>query len=633
MLLSLMRRHAKSWIIKFLIGMIAVVFIFYFGYSFRAGEGIKVAYVNGEVIAGVEYDKTYRNMLQTLQREYGDVWSDNLIKVFNLKKRALEKLIDEKLISQEARRIGLDVTEEEIQARILSYPAFQFRGRFDESRYRFLLQQNRMKPEDFEAEIARELLREKIAQFLTSFSLVTDKEVLDYYTYSNEKTKVSLLHFKSEDYMDAVKIDPERMKKYFDEHLEDYRIPEKIKIVYIPITPSMFKDQVRVTDEQIRAYYEDNIERFREEKKIKARHILFKVPPDATKEEEEKVKERALEVLKKAKEGEDFASLAKKYSEGPTKDKGGDLGYFAKGQMVKAFDEAAFRLKKDEISDLVRTPFGYHIIKVEDIKEARTKALKEVREKIMEELINMASMDLAHEKALSLVDQMPYDVDLKEYAKENDAGVKESGFFARNEQIPGIGGDDKLRQTLFAFEKGDVTEVVESGGKFYIIQVSDKQPSYLPELEDVKEKVAQDYRLHLAKLEAKKSAEEYLEKLKAGADWNTLLKDNKVKAEETDFITRRVVLRQVGYDPKFMEVIFSLSEKKRYPDEVFESPRGAFIVRFEGRKGIDQKKFEEEKEFYRQTLMQRKQQEVFQDWLATLREKAEIKVLLPIDEG
>ncbi|MBW1998132.1 MAG: SurA N-terminal domain-containing protein [Deltaproteobacteria bacterium] len=185
MLLSLMRRHAKSWIIKFLIGMIAVVFIFYFGYSFRAREGVKIAYVNGEVIAGVEYDKTYRNMLQTLQREYREVWSDNLIKAFNLKKRALEKLIDEKLVSQEARRIGLDVTEKEIQERILSYPAFQFLGRFDESRYRFLLQQNRMEPEDFEAEIGRELLREKIAQFLTSFSLVTDREVLDYYTYSN----------------------------------------------------------------------------------------------------------------------------------------------------------------------------------------------------------------------------------------------------------------------------------------------------------------------------------------------------------------------------------------------------------------------------------------------------------------
>ncbi|MBW1998131.1 MAG: peptidylprolyl isomerase [Deltaproteobacteria bacterium] len=423
------------------------------------------------------------------------------------------------------------------------------------------------------------------------------------------------------------------MKKYFAEHREEYRIPEKIKVVYIPVDPSMFKDQVRITDEQIRAYYEDNIERFREEKKIKARHILLKVPPDATKEEEEKVKERALEVLKKAKGGEDFAGLAKKYSEGPTKDKGGDLGYFARGQMVKAFDEEAFKLKKGEISDLVRTPFGYHIIKVEDIKEAKTKALEDVKEKIREELINIASMDIAHEKALSLVDQMPYDVDLKEYAKENEMEVKESGFFSRNEQIPGIGGDEKLKQTLFAFEKGDVTEVVESGGKFYIIQVSDKQPSYLPELEEVKEKVAQDYRLHLAKLEAKKRAEEYLAQLKAGAEWDTLLKNNNLKAEESGLITRRVVLPQVGYAPKFVEVIFSLSEKKRYPDEVFESPRGAFIVRFEGRKGIDQKKFEEEKESYRQTLIQRKQQEVFQDWLAALRDKAKIEVLVPIDEG
>ncbi|MBW2136703.1 MAG: SurA N-terminal domain-containing protein [Deltaproteobacteria bacterium] len=633
MLLSLMRKHAKSWIIKFLIGIIAVVFIFYFGYSFRAREGIKVANVNGEVIGGLEYDKTYRNLLQALQRDYGEVWSDNLIKAFNLKRRALDKLIDEKLISQEAKRIGLDVTEKEIQERILSYPAFQFQGRFDESRYRLLLQQNRMEPEDFEAEISRQLLREKISQFLTSFTLVTEKEILDYYTYSNEMVKVNLLQFKPEDYKGAVEIQPEEMKKYFGENREDYRIPEKIRITYIPIDPSAFKEQVKITEQQIRDYYEENIERFKEEKQVKARHILFRLSPDAMEEKEREVKGRARAVLEKAKAGEDFASLAKEYSEGPTKDKGGDLGYFSKGQMVKAFDEAVFKLKKGEISDLVKTSFGYHIIKVEDIKEARTKGLDEVKKQIRDELTNITSMDLAHEKALSLVDQMPYDVDLEEYARENDVSVKQSDYFALNEPIPDIGDDQRLKETLFAFQKGDVTEVVESGGTFYIIQVSDKKPSYLPQLEEVEEKIKEDFRLHLARLEAKKRAEGYLEKLKAGQDWESLLKENNLKPKDTGFVTRRVVVPEVGYDPKFVEVIFGLDENRRYPEDVFESPRGIFVIRWEGKKGIDKDKYEEEKETYRQTLIQGKQQEVFQDWLANLRERAEIEVLVPMDQG
>ena len=169
MLLSMMRRHAKSWLIKLLIGIIAVVFIFYFGYSFTSKEGVKVAVVNGEIISGLEYQKAYRDLLANLQKQYKNVWSDNLIKVFDLKNRALEGLIDEKLLSQEARRIGLDVTKEEIRNEILAFPAFQFRGGFDEDRYRTLLLNNRMKPENFEKSVAQELLQRELGQLLSTF--------------------------------------------------------------------------------------------------------------------------------------------------------------------------------------------------------------------------------------------------------------------------------------------------------------------------------------------------------------------------------------------------------------------------------------------------------------------------------
>jgi len=184
MLLSMMRKHAKSWLIKVLIGIIAVVFIFYFGYSFRAKKGLKVAYVNGELISGMEYQKAYWDLLEALRRQYKDVWNDNLIKVFDLKNRALDNLINQKLISQEARKIGLDVTESEIQQAIMDYPAFQIDGQFDMRRYMGLLSQNRMQPEDFEVSMAKELLDGKLRQFLLTFMPITDQEVLDYYSYA-----------------------------------------------------------------------------------------------------------------------------------------------------------------------------------------------------------------------------------------------------------------------------------------------------------------------------------------------------------------------------------------------------------------------------------------------------------------
>jgi len=630
MVLSLMRRHAKSWLIKFLIGMIAVVFIFYFGYSFTSRGGVKMGYVNGEPITGTEYQKTYQHLLEALQREYKNVWSENLIEAFDLRNRALENLINQKLVSQEARRIGLDVTEKEIQKEILAYPAFQSGGRFDESRYRALLSQNRMKPEDFEASIAQELLQRKLSQFLMTFSPVTEQEVLDQYTFSNQKAKISFVQFQAKTYEKSVNVDPKSMEAYFEEHKEEYRIPEKIKITYITIDPDTFKSEVKITNKQVRDYYEENREIFRQEKEVRARHILFKLAQNASEEEEKKVREKASMVLEKARKGEDFPNLAKKYSEGPTAQKGGDLGFFSEGQMIKPFEEAAFKMKKGEISELVRTRFGYHIIKVEDVKEERQRNLDEVREEIRKALTNMVSTDLAHEKALSLIDQMPYNVVLEEYAERQKVSTKQSGYFSSNEPIPDIGGDDKLRKSIFSFEKNDVSDVLELGGKFYIIQVVDKKASHLPELEDVKEKVKKNFISHLATLEAKSAAEDYLAQLKGAKDWKQLAKERNLIINITEYITRSDYIPQIGYAPELQEAAFGLSENRIYPDGVFQTDRGVIVIKFEGRKGVDMAKYEEEKTNYRMSLMRTKNNVIFADWLKELKGRAEIEIVQPV---
>jgi peptidyl-prolyl cis-trans isomerase D len=632
-MLSLMRRHAKSWLIKVLIGIIAIVFVFYFGYSFRARQASKIASVNGDVITIAQYDKAYRNLLEGLQREYRGMWNDNLIKLFGLKNRALDGLITQKLISQEAERIGLDVTKKEIQEKILSYPAFQFNGRFDESRYRSVLLNNQMTPEDFEEVLEQELLQEKLQQFLTTFSPVTDEEILDQYTYANKKVKVSFVQFKADGYKDKVKVDEASLVKYFDENKEKYRTPEKIKVAYIVLDPNAFKPQVKVTDEQIKDYYDEHIDTFSEKKQVEARHILFKLAENATKEEDEKVKEKAEEVLKKAKAGEDFAELAKKYSEGPTAKDGGELGYFSENQMVKPFEEAAFKLKKGEISDLVRTPFGYHIIKVEDVKEARTKSLEEVKEQIVAKITKTATSDLAYEKAMTLLDQMPYDADIKQYAAENQMKAEETDFFSLAESIPSVGGDEKLRQTLFSMEKNQTSEVIEQGGKFYIFQVKERQPSVIPALAEVKEKVKTDYTAYLAGEEAKAAAESYLQKLKGGEDWSKLAKETHHEAKTTEFFTRQESVKEVGYSPEFYQIAFSLNADRRYPDKVFQNDQGVFVIRWDGEEGINKAKYEEEKQQYRDVLRRTKDQALFREWLESLRKKAEIEIKRSFDQG
>jgi peptidyl-prolyl cis-trans isomerase D len=628
MLLSLMRKHAKSWLIKVMIGLISFVFVLYFGFSFRERKGVKVASVNGEPISRVEYEETRRRLRENLQQQYRGAWNEDLMKMFDIDNMALDSLINQRLVTQEAKKIGLDITEKEIQEEILAYPYFQSDGHFDERRYSALLSQNRMTPEDFEAGIAQQLLERKLTQFLTTFSSVTDQELLDKYTFDNEKIMVSYVQFLPKDFEGLVEYDPTALEDYFAEHKEEYRMPEEIKITYITIDPNDFADKVVISDEEVESYYEENIDMFQEERQVKARHILFKVDPEAPEEEKEKVKERALSVLEKARAGEDFADLAKEYSEGPNSAQGGDLGYFPRGQMVKAFDDAAFGMKKGEISDLVKTQFGYHIIKVEDIKEAGTKALAEVQEEIRNRLLQMATGDLAYEKALSLIDQMPYEgVVLTQYAEAHQVPVEQSGYFSSNETIPGIGDDPGIKKAIFSLEKDDVSDLLEFKDKYYIVQVIDKKASYLPELKDVEEEVAKNFVSYLATRKARAAAEKYLEELKRGKGWEEIAAEHNLSPQKSDFFTRNESGAQAPSGPDFGETVFGLGEDRRYPDKVFENSRGVFVIRWEGREGIDKEKFEQEKESARASLMQEKQRTVFRDWLESLKKRAKVERL------
>ena len=630
MLLSLMRKHAKSWLIKVLIGMIAAVFVFYFGYSFKARRALKIAYVNGELISGKEYHKEFRDLLEGLQRQYKDMWNDNLIKTFDLRNRALDNLVNQKLISQEAERLGLEVTETEIQKAIMEYPPFQINGQFDVRRYRSLLGNNRMKPEDFEQTIALDLLDKKLKQFLFAFMEVTEQEILDHYTYNNEKIKISFVQFRPDEFKKSITVDQGPMDEFFKEHKEDYRVPEKVKIAYLEIDPRSFRDQVKTTDPEINDFYEYHLETYYQPKQVKARHILFKVSKDATEAAEKEIKEKAETVLREARQGKDFGELAKKHSEGPTKTKGGDLGYFSAGRMIKPFEDVAFELEIGEISDLVRTTFGYHIIKVEDIKEARTKTLEEVRAQIVESLISDVSTELAHEKGLSLIDQMPYDAELAQYVAAHGLVAKYTDYFSQDEPIPDIRGSEALRKSLFALEKNETSELVELKGKFYLFQVVDRKQSYLPEMEEVAGKVKEDFTNHLAAKEATTAAESFLAELRGGKAWDKLAKERDLTTEETDFFSRQGPIRKIGGEPALKEMVFGLSEGKRYPDTIFQNNRGTFVFRWEAYEGIDDKKYEEEKEQNRFSLMQTKHRRAFENWLEALKNNAEIEIVTPV---
>lgn len=624
MLLSLMRKHAQSWIIKFMIGLIVVVFVFFYGYSYMRDEVVKVAEVNDEPISTLEYDKARRNMLNNIQQQYKNVSSDILAKAFDIKNRALEALIEQKIISQEAERLGFIVTKKEIREKILElFPVFIIDGEFDENSYRQYLESNYTSSKEYEEGLSNDLLRQKIAQFLMTFLVPSDQEILDSYQYENEKIKLGFVKFSPDEYKSSVEKEREAINAFFEERKENYRMGEKRKIGYIKINPDMFKDGIELDENEVMRAYEDNISMYAQEKQVRARHILFKVTPGTSPEDQEKIKERAASALERVKKGEDFAELAKLLSEGPSNKNGGDLGFFKRGKMIKEFEDIAFSLKKGDISDLVKTSEGYHIIKVEDIKEETVKPYTEVRDQIESSLIQDESMDLAKEKAQNLRDQI-YDVDLKEFATEHEVPYYITDFFSKSAPTPVINGDSKLNETLFVLEKGDVTEVVPLNNEFFIFQVVDIKDSYLPELDEVYVAVEVDYIDHMALETAKAEAEKYLNELKEGSKWEELAKDKNKTIESTNFFTRRSPPGKIGTVADLQEVTFKLNAENPFPDRIFDNNKGAFVVKWEGKQDIDETKYNEEKDRFAESLTMKKQNEVFGDWIEKVKEKSDI---------
>ena len=631
MFITLMRKHTKGILVKVMVGLIAVVFVFWGVYAIREKPGSKIAYVNGDLITGLEYEAKYREMLDALQKQYKEYWNDSLIKAFQIKQRALNSLIEKRLISQESSRIGLGVTNDEVANAIVAYPAFQVNGKFDEGRYRSLLRYNRMEPTDFESTIKLELLGQKIRHSIKCFFPLTDMEIINYYSYQKEKVNIGFVPFNPMDFKGKTEVKQDEKEVYFKAHKEKYRIPEKIKIAYLVLAPSDFLDKVTIAEKEISDFYELNQESFKNPKQIKARHILLKVSPDASESEETETKEKALSLLKRLKDGEDFASLAKKYSQDPAASKGGDLGYSTKGQMVKPFEELAFSLKKGQIGGPVKTQFGWHIIRVDDIKDATVKTFSEVRNQIVTTIKNDISKEIAHERALTLMDQMPYDIDLAAYAAQHGLTVKETDYFPKKGTIPGLGEDERLTKSIFSLEKGETSEIIEHKNKFYIIQVVDNKDSHIPKMSEVSVQLHNDFIDHLSLVTAKREAESYLEELKGGADWFELAKNKGLKTDETGFFTRRENISKIGYSPLLSEVTFSLSSQKRYPDEVFEVNNKVYIIRWLTKENINMKDFDKEKKSFKQTLLLTKDRRIFNAWLQSLKEKAEIKIVTPIE--
>ncbi len=624
-MLSTFRKHSGSWMIKVILGLIVLVFVFWGVGSFRDEQSTAIANIDGEPIPYEDYLRTYNNLLDRFSSQFGDSLTPETLKMLGLKDQAVNQLINQRLLSVEADRLGLRVSPDELVQMIQQVPAFQSNGVFDSTRYQRVLSSLRMTPEIFENQQREALRIEKLQAFVGSGARVSEIEAHEWYQWQNNQVKIDyFVAAPSED--ESIELSDEEVTDYFKENAESYKTKPQAKARYIQFLAADFSDQVDISDADITSYYEANKTAFGTPKTVEARHILIRVDENADAETVEDGRKRLLPVLELARTGEDFGELAKIYSEGPTAENGGFLGAFKKEDMVAPFAEKAFSMAVDEVSDPVRTRFGWHLIKVEKINEATTKTVEEVNETIAETLKKEKTKTLASDAAETFYENVFPGDDLEKIGTEQKLTVTTTDFFDAKGPESVTTGRTKFAQDALALNPEEISELLSLGDDFYLLQTIEKKEAQIPELEAVKEKVRADLLKQKQDEKAAADAEAILASVGGAVLFETAVTDQKLEVKTTEFFKRNDAIPDIGRLPELTEVAFALTPEKSVAEKPIKGPGGYYGIQLNDLQPADEAGFAEERKAIEDQLSQQKRGQLISALVEKLREKSEIEI-------
>ncbi len=626
-MLDRMRRH-KNWL-KWSLGVVCAAFILFYIPAFLrqpsvAGAGDVIAEVQGDDITVAEFRRIYSNQLQAYRNAYGGNFNEQLLRQLGLEQQILQQMVDERAALAEARRLGLRVSDAEVRERILSMPAFQENGRFiGNQRYTQLLRLQRppMTPGDFEQALRRSLVMDKLRSALTEWLTVSDAEIQAEYRNRNEKVKLQVVTLSADAFRGQVSTTDAELAAQFDASKESYRIGEKRKIKFLVIDEQAMRDRVNVSAQDVERHYNDSIEQYSTPEQVRASHILLKTEG----KDVAAVRTQAEEILAKVKGGADFAEMAKKFSEDESNAKaGGDLGFFGRGRMVGEFENAVFAMQPGQVSDLVKTTYGFHIIKLVEKKPASVRSLDEARQQIVDQLKWERAQTQAADLAATLDGDIDDPSDLDRVGKARGLKVQESGFFTREEPIVGLGPAPEAAQAAFALKSGEASEAVRVPAGFAFLTVTGRQDAYIPKLEQVKERVRDDVMKKKAVELARQKASELAAALKSAPDFAAAAKAAGHEAKTTELVPRGSALPDAGVSPAVDRAAFSLPTGGVSDPIVSDS--SLVIIKVTERKDIVPSEFEAGKEALRSELVGEKRNRFFSAYMAKAKQRMKIEI-------
>ncbi len=628
-MLDFLRKRTRSWVIKFLLGMIVIVFVLWGVGSFmKEPGGESVISVNGESISRTEFEIQYQRLVDFYRELFKGNLTPETLKNLNLRGALLEELIQRRLLLQEAHRLGIGVSDKDLMDAIARTPEFQIDGRFAKERYLQMLSSKNLTPGQFETEQREDLIIQRLYDLIQDSIHVTEAEVRDRYRLEKEKINLYFVRLSAKDFVQQTQVTEDEIKKYYERNKEAFKEPLRIQVEYLSYPFDQFSSQVQVSEKEIEQYYKTNADRFREPKAVRLRHILFRLPPEADISLKEKVRLKAQEVLRDARAGKDFAHLAQQYSDDSGSGAGGEAQWFTQGQLLPELEKAAFSLKKGEISDVVETPAGYYILKAEDTREEKTKSLQEAKEEIVraikeEKGKNEAgkAVDADREKALSGID-FPF------LAKQRGIPDKITPFFSRSESVPGVEVSEEFIKAAYSLDSKDISFPIEGPHAYYLLKIKQTKEPFIHPLNDVRSEIEKRLRETKAFELATQQANKLLDQLKKEKDIKKIASEHGLSVEETGWFFRSdSQIPKVGVLQEVKPAGMTISSLHPFPDRIF-TQKGGTVYLFAYKEGqeADMGLFEKEKEQLRQKILAEKKQKVLQRFVESLKARASIKV-------
>jgi peptidyl-prolyl cis-trans isomerase D len=540
--------------------------------------------------------------------------------------QVLQQMIQEKAEVTEAERAGITVSDAEVRAQIMAIPGLQDNGQFiGEERYRQLLAQQTpaITPADFEQSVREGLMLDKFRAGLTEWMAVSDAELETEYKRRNEKVVLDVVAILADNFKTQVTPSDAEISAHFDANKENYRVPDRRKIKFVRIGPADLAAKVKVTREDVERNYNARVGSYTTPEQIRASHILLTTEG----KEDAAVRAQAEQVLKEVKAGADFAALAKKYSQDESNaSQGGDLDYFGRGRMVPAFETAAFALKPGETSDLVKTEFGYHIIKLTDRKAAVVRALTDpdVYKEIETEILR----EQAEQQAATISDAIAAEATtpqaLEKAAATHGLRVEESGFFARGGMIDGLGPQSPVATAAFDLADNTVSAPIVGPAGRVVFAVSGKQDSYVPKLDEVRSRVRDDVIQARAVTLAKQRADAVAVQLKAAPNFQAAAKSAGLTAVTTEPITRDAIIPNIGRSPEIEAVAFS--SPVGTVSVAIPTPQGAAIVKVASRQSVNPADFAMARDTFRAELLNERRARFYQAYMEKARERMKVEI-------